>query len=114
MNSLQIVGNLTKPPETRATSTGKTFCQFTVAVNRRKNDEADFFRVTAWEALGANCQKYLDKGRKVAVTGSIRAGAYMGNDGKPVGTLEVTANDVEFLSPKEDKPVAVDVKLPWE
>ena len=74
-----IIGNLTRDPELRTTQNGKTVCSFSVAVNRRgrrdaqgNQPEADFFRVTAWRALGENCAKFLSKGRKVAVTGSVR------------------------------------------
>ena len=78
MNKLFIVGNLTRDPELRTTSSGISVCSFTVAVNRRRSSstaagqpEADFFRVSAWRALGANGTKYRAKGRKVAVTGSV-------------------------------------------
>ena len=104
MNSLHIIGNLTRDPETRTTQSGSTVCSFTVAVNRRKKvqgqPEADFFRVSAWNQLGENCQKYLAKGRKVSVVGSVSVHAYSTQDGKPGASLEVMANDVEFLSSK--------------
>ena len=107
MNKLFIVGNLTRDPELRTTSTGISVCTFTVAVNRRRSGnsnpgqpEADFFRVSAWRALGENCQKYLAKGRKVAVTGVVSVSTYQGNDGQTRASLEVNADDVEFLSPK--------------
>ena len=104
MNSLHIIGNLTRDPETRTTPSGSTVCSFTVAVNRRKKvqgqPDADFFRVSAWNQLGENCQKYLAKGRKVSVVGSVTAHAYSMQDGKPGASLEVMANDVEFLSSK--------------
>lgn len=72
-------------------------------MNRRKTQqgqqpEADFFRVSAWNQLGENCQKYLAKGRKVAVVGPVSVHAYSGQDGSPKANLEVTANEVEFLS----------------
>ena len=100
MNKLTIIGNLTRDPETRTTTNGHTVCTFTVAVNRRgsSNQEADFFRVSAWNKLGENCQRYLAKGRKVAVEGPVMANAYSAHDGSPMASLEVTANDVEFLS----------------
>lgn len=101
MNKLTIIGNLTRDPETRTTSTGSTVCTFTVAVNRRSRSdqqEADFFRVSAWGKLGENCQRYLAKGRKVAVEGPVIANAYSAQDGTPMASLEVTAHDVEFLS----------------
>ena len=99
MNKIVIIGNLTGTPELRVTQSGVSVCQFTVAVNgRRKDDGATFFRVTAWRALGENCHKYLDRGRKVMVCGAVSASAYTGRDGKPRASLEVTAEDVEFLS----------------
>ena len=99
MNKIIIIGNLTGTPELRVTQSGVSVCQFTVAVNgKRKDDGATFFRVTAWRALGETCHKYLDKGRKVMVSGAVSASAYTGRDGKPRASLEVTAEDVEFLS----------------
>ena len=99
MNKIVIIGNLTGAPELRVTQSGVSVCQFTVAVNgRRKDDGATFFRVTAWRALGETCHKYLDRGRKVMVCGAVSASAYTGRDGKPRASLEVTAEDIEFLS----------------
>ena len=99
MNKIVIIGNLTGAPELRVTQSGVSVCQFNVAVNgKRKDDVATFFRVTAWRALGETCHKYLDKGRKVMVCGAVSASAYTGRDGKPRASLEVTAEDVEFLS----------------
>ena len=99
MNKIIIIGNLTGAPELRVTQSGVSVCQFTVAVNgRRKEDGATFFRASAWRALGETCHKYLDKGRKVMVCGAVSASAYTGRDGKPRASLEVTADDVEFLS----------------
>lgn len=104
MNQLTIIGNLTGDPITRTTQTGKTVCTFTIAVNRRRTakagqPDADFFRITTWRQLGENCAKWLIKGKKVSVVGTVSASAYMGNDGQPHANLEVTANEVEFLSP---------------
>jgi single-strand DNA-binding protein len=102
MQSITIIGNLTKDPETRSTQTGKEVCNFTVAVNRRgKDQEADFFRVAVWDKAAANCQKYLAKGRKVCVVGSVSVRAYQDSNGNPAATMEILARDVEFLSPKE-------------
>lgn len=106
MNKVFIVGNLTRDPELRSTRDGISVCSFTVAVNRRIRNaeagqpEADFFRVSAWRGLGENCSKYLAKGRKVAVTGSVSVSTYTGNDGTTRASLEVNADDVEFLTPR--------------
>ena len=104
MNRLTIIGNLTRDPETRVTQSGTSVCSFTVAVNRRgKSDEADFFRVSAWNKLAETCQKYLAKGRKVAVTGPVSVSTYTGQDGKAYANLEVMAQDVELLTPKGEQ-----------
>lgn len=107
MNKLTIIGNLTRDPETRVTQSGSSVCSFTVAVNRRgQDDKADFFRVSAWNKTGETCQKYLAKGRKVAVTGPVSVSTYTGQDGKAYANLEVMAQDVEFLSPKGEQQPA--------
>lgn len=105
MNKLTIIGNLTRDPETRVTQSGSSVCSFTVAVNRRgQDDKTDFFRVSAWNKTGETCQKYLAKGRKVAVTGPVSVSTYTGQDGKTYANLEVMAQDVEFLTPKGEQP----------
>lgn len=104
MNKLTIIGNLTRDPETRVTQSGSSVCTFTVAVNRRgQDDKTDFFRVSAWNKTGETCQQYLAKGRKVAVTGPVSVSTYTGQDGKAYANLEVMAQDVEFLSPKGEQ-----------
>ena len=96
-------------PKTNTTSNGKSVCNFTVAVNRRQRSqnsdhpEADFFRVAAWGAMGESCQKYLNKGRKVAVTGAVSVSTYTAQDGTTRAQMEIKfAEDVEFLSSRQD------------
>ena len=105
MNKLHIIGNLTRDPELRSTTTGKDVCTFTVAVNRRNKREgepdADFFRVTAWNERGRLCSQYLSKGKKVSVVGSVSVNVYQKQDGTAGASMEVNAEDVEFLSPKD-------------
>lgn len=110
MNKVILIGNLTRDPELRTTSTGDSVCSFTVAVNRRRSSnaeagqpEADFFRVSVWRQQGENCAKYLSKGRKVYVSGPVTCRTYVGNDGQTRASLEVTANEVEFLSSRNDQ-----------
>ncbi len=107
MNKVFLIGNLTRDPEMRTTQSGVSLCSFTIAVNRRRGNnaeagqpEADFFRITAWRQLGDICGRYLAKGRKVAITGTVSASAYVGQDGQARASLEVQADDVEFLTPK--------------
>ena len=105
MNKLHIIGNLTRDPETRTVSSGSTVCSFTVAVNRRNpqkgQPEADFFRVSAWNKRGDICQRYLSKGSKVCVVGAVSVSSYEGKDGSTRFSLDVFAEDVELLTPRE-------------
>ena len=100
MNKIILVGNLTKDPETRTTPNGKTVCNFDLAVNDRQGN-ATYFRISAWEKQGENCQRYLSKGKKVFVAGPLTARTYSKSDGSTGVSLEVTANDIEFLSPRD-------------
>ncbi|MBQ7656553.1 MAG: single-stranded DNA-binding protein, partial [Clostridia bacterium] len=109
MNKVFLVGNLTHDPELRTLPSGDSVCNFSIAVNRRRRSnaeagqpEADFFRVAAWRQLGENCARYLAKGRKVSVVGSVSCRTYVGNDGQTRASLEVMADDVEFLTPKSE------------
>lgn len=114
MNKGMFIGNLTRDPELRETQNGTTVCTFTLAVNKRSQSEqpeADYIRVTAWRGLGESCSKYLKKGRKCCVIGEVRATAYVGNDGSPRASLEVVADEVEFLSPRP-QDVATDGYVP--
>lgn len=119
MNKLTIIGRLTGDPELRTTQDGKSVCNFSVAVNRRKKGETDFFRVNAWNAMGENCAKYLTKGKQVAVTGPVSVHTFTKKDGQPGANMEVMADDVEFLSsrePEKDKETGyekVDEELPF-
>lgn len=105
MNTTLIIGNLTADPESRQVrlSDGNTVnvCSFTVAVNQNFGGREDttYFRVSAWRQLGESCQRYLAKGRKVHVSGTVKPSAYINQQGQAVGSLELNAQTVEFLSP---------------
>lgn len=108
MNKLTIIGNLTHDPETRSTPNGVTVCSFTVAVDRKFKDQSgerttDFFRVNAWRQLGDTCGRFLSKGKKVAVVGELQARTYEAKDGTTRMSLDVQADEIEFLSPKEKR-----------
>ena len=106
MNKIILIGNLTNDPEIRSTQTGKNVCTFTIAVNRKKVSEpqTDFFRINAWNGLADTCARFLNKGKKVAVVGELQARTYEDKQGKTRLSLDVSADEVEFLSPKEEKP----------
>lgn len=109
MNKISLIGNLTKNPTTHTTQAGKTVCTFTIAVNRPGTQDADFFRISAWGEMGNNCQRYLVKGKKVAVVGRVSGSAYTTPEGEPRANLDVFAQEVEFLTPR-DSASAVPVK----
>ena len=110
MNKLTIIGNLTRDPELRQVNTVNgpvNVCKFGVAVNRRNRsqngqEQTDFFNVTAWRGLGETAAKYLAKGRKVCVVGQVSASTYQAQDGTTRVSLDVQAEDVEFLSSRND------------
>lgn len=109
MNQTIIIGNLANDPELRTVQTQKgevPVCSFNVAVNNRRKgtneqQDATFFRVTAWRILGENCAKYLAKGKKVMVSGVVSARAYKNRNDEPACSLELQADDIEFLSPAD-------------
>lgn len=107
MNKVILVGNLTRDPEVNQTANGVTFCRFSIAVNRSYQNsanerEADFFNIVAWRGLAENCGKFLSKGRKVAVCGSIQNRSYDDKDGNKRYVTDIVADDVEFLTPKSE------------
>ena len=106
MNKITLIGNLTHDPEVRSTPNGVTVCSFTIAVNRRFANAGgerptDFFRINAWRQLGETCARYLSKGRKVAVIGELQARTYEAKDGTTRMSLDVQADEVEFLTPRQ-------------
>ena len=118
MNSLHIIGNICSDVELRTTQAGQEVCTFDVAVNRRKTQKnpepgADFFHVSVWGERGRTCNQYLKKGNKVSVVGSVSVRAYTNNKGEPKGTLEVKADDVEFLTPKNAGTIVEDPDDPF-
>lgn len=99
MNKIILIGNLTKDPAAKKTQKGDTLCYFTVAVNGK--EKADFFSVSAWGTLGENCSKFLSKGSKVAVVGKLSTSeVFSEKDGVKKTFVNVTASEVEFLTPK--------------
>ena len=108
MNKLILIGNLTKAPELRATPQGVQVCNFDIAVNEKRGgqDNTLYFRVNAWRGLGESCAKYLAKGRKVFVSGPLSYRTYQAGDGSTRVQLEVTAEEVEFLSGRNDDQAA--------
>ncbi len=107
MNKVYLIGNLTRDPELSTTNSGVSVCRLSIAVSRRFANadggrETDFFNVTAWRATAENCAKYLKKGSKIAVVGSIQTRTYEKNDGTKGFSVDIVADEVEFLSSKNE------------
>lgn len=102
MTKVFLIGNLTHDPELTETAAGVPACRFSVAVNRGSGDDrtADFYNVTAWRGLGETVAKFTKKGNKVAVAGDLILRQYEGNDGVRRTSVDVIAQNVEFLTPK--------------
>lgn len=105
MNKTMIIGNLTKDPELRTVNAGGqnvNVCRLSVAVNERYRDKESttYFEVTAWRGLADTCAKYLHKGSKIYIDGRISVDAYIDKNGQPKGNLRMSADNIEFLTPR--------------
>jgi single-strand DNA-binding protein len=102
INSVALVGRLTRNPELRYTSSGTAVTNFTLAVDRPyKNEDgsndADFPQVICWKALAETVANHMKKGRLVGVEGRIQTRSFEGNDGKKNYVTEILAENVRFL-----------------
>ncbi len=99
INQVILMGRLTRDPDMRSTSSGKTVTSFSLAVDRQtQDDQADFFDITAWEKLGELVNQYLSKGRRCLVQGRLRQDSWDDKEtGKKRSKVEVVATDVTFL-----------------
>lgn len=110
MNKVYMIGNLTRDPELRATQSGVSVCNFSIAVNRRYKDpqtgkqETDFFNIVAWRQLAELCGKFLMKGKKVAIVGSIQTRTYEDKSGAKRTAYDIIADEIEFLTPAGEAP----------
>ena len=107
MNKAILIGNLTRDPEARTTASGVAVTTFTIAVNRRFTNqqgvrEADFIPIVTWRQTAELCARYLSKGRKVAVEGSIQTRSYDAQDGSKRYVTEIIADSVEALGSRDD------------
>ena len=104
MNRLTIIGNLTRDPELRTTTTGATVCTFTVAVNRRaksgQQPEADFFDCVAFGRQAEFAEKYLRQGIKMVVQGRLQNDNYQDREGRMVYRTQIVIENQEFAESK--------------
>lgn len=100
-----IIGNVGRDPELKYTQSGVAVCDFSVAVSRRWNDrntneqreETTWFKVTAWRGLAETSSQFVHKGMQIMVTGRVTASAYIAQNGEARASLELTAQDIQFL-----------------
>ena len=124
MNSVVLIGRLVKEPELRyIQGSDNAYCRFTLAVDKGMSKEkkqeaelnnrptADFINIVVWGRQAENCQKYLQKGRNVAIQGRLQSGSYTAQDGTRRFVTEVWAERVQFIDwgekdekEKEDDP----------
>ena len=107
MNRVILIGNLANDPESRTTQSGIAQCSFRLAVQRRFKGangerETDFLPVVCWRQTAEFAQRYLAKGRKVAVEGSIQTRSYDAQDGSKRYVTEIIADSVEAVGGRED------------
>ena len=111
MNKVILIGNVANDPESRTTASGIAQCSFRLAVQRRFANasgvrEADFLPVVCWRQTAEFAAKYLLKGRRVAVEGSIQTRSYDAQDGTKRHVTEIMVDNLEILDRSESKPAA--------
>ncbi len=106
INRVVLIGRLVRDPELRKTQNGTSVCSFTLAVNRRQNQDgtqdADFINCVAWNKLADNIQLYQKKGNQLGIEGRINTRSYDNQQGQKVYVTEVVAENVQFLTPRND------------
>ena len=101
MNSVSLVGRLTRDPEIKTTNSGSSYARFSIAVDRRGKDAGtDFINIVAFGKTSEFIERYFRKGQRIGINGRIQTGSYEGKDGKKVYTFDVIAENVEFVESK--------------
>jgi single-strand DNA-binding protein len=111
MNTINLIGRLTRDPEHRVTENGTDLCKLRLAVPRRKVNGEDagavFITVVAFAGLARSTSEYLTRGREVGITGRLEYSEWTADNGSKRSTHEVIAEDVQFLDrPRLEEPLA--------
>ena len=115
MNKVYLIGNLTRDPELSETNSGVAYCRFSIAVNRNftnadGNREADFFNIIVWRGQAEPCGRFLKKGSKIALVGSLQNRSYEDKDGVKRTVTDIVASEVEFLTTNRSEDDMQEVK----
>jgi len=114
MNTVSLIGNLATDVDLKQLSAEKRVASFVLAVDRHSKDGgADFVRIAAWDKQSELCERYLSKGKRVAVDGRLRSRSWEDADGKRRTAIEVVANRVQFLSPPDGREAPA-AEVPFE
>ena len=113
MNSVVLTGNLATDVEVKDLGEDRQVANFVLAVDRIGSEEADFFRIAAWNKQAELCGRYLSKGRLVGIDGRLKSNSWEDADGNKRSSVEVVAHHVEFLSPPADGDRAT-AEVPFE
>lgn len=102
MNKVILIGNLTRDPELSETASGTAYCRISIAVNRPYSGEdgekqVDFFNITIWKKQAENCARYLKKGNKISIVGTLQNRSYEDKNGNNRTITEIIANEIEYL-----------------
>lgn len=115
LNKVFLMGNLTRDPELRYIPSGQAVASFSVAINRtynsqsgEKKEEVSFVRVVVWRRLAEVCNEYLKKGSPVLVEGRLQSRSWEAQDGSKRSTLEVIADNIQFLPRAGARPAEAD------
>lgn len=113
MNVFVGIGRLTADPELRYTNSNKAVCNYTLAIDKGNGDGADFLRCVCWEKTAEFAAKYLHKGTKIAVTGSVQTSKYEDKDGKSVNKTEILVRSHDFCE-KASQPAQPQTYTPQQ
>jgi len=113
VNVVTLIGNLATDVELKDVGEDMQVATFVLAVDRIGKDEADFFKVSTWNKQAENCDRYLSKGRQVALEGRLKSSSWEDSDGNKRSAVEVVAHRVQFLSSPSGKEDAT-ADIPFE
>ena len=111
MNKVLLTGRLTRDPEMRSLSSGKTVTQFSIATNEyigQGKEKAEYHNIVTWDRLAQTCGEFLGKGQQVAIEGRIQTRTWDDDSGKRHWKTEIVANHVEMLSGRRKKDYAAE------
>lgn len=119
MNRVMLIGRITTKPELRYTGSNLPYTRFSVAVNRTFNNaqgerETDFFNIVTWRKQAENVCNFLDKGSLVAIEGRLQQSNYDDKDGNKRTSVEVVADNVQFLESKGQRQAGDSAPTPYD